>query len=145
MKKLYAISKEEVNRLPFDYNSFGHVVFGQMTFIFALVVGIFFNLNFPDFNVGIFASVFTLGTAIVWEFFENDFLKKHFVDKRRDSLINSITDVILGMFGMSSISIQFLFSELSMNQFIITCVVFIVIFLSLYVIEYERYEKWNKK
>lgn len=93
--KLIARNKGEVAESAIDYYSLMHIVFGCITFLIAVM---FLNLFPPikEDNIIMFALMGSLYVAIIWEIIENYVIDKTRLKhmQKKDSLINSLTDII---------------------------------------------------
>ena len=93
----FAKNKEAVSKAAIDFYSFGHILIGYFGFIYVNVILLIFFKSYQHFltiSVLFFCALF-------WEIIENSiFVKKNIkFGYRRDSLINSIMDIIFFVFG----------------------------------------------
>jgi len=122
MVKIFAKSKDDVSKAAFDFFSFGHLIGGYFAFI---VIDALFFVIFGKFLI--LLSIFTIflcGTF--WEIIENTILYKKNIKfgYRRDSLLNSSTDVVI--FTSGGLISAFCF-ELNPNSFLIITAFFYII------------------
>ncbi|MFX1501938.1 MAG: hypothetical protein ACFFDH_13325 [Promethearchaeota archaeon] len=97
--------EDYVGRSPWDYYSWGHIAFGIAAFsIFSLIITIWEMLIGPATMPWFYILIFVLIVAVCWELIENTIIwrlhLKH--ENRRDSLINSLFDIIFVIFGGAS-------------------------------------------
>jgi len=122
MIKLFAKNKDDVSKAAIDFFSFGHIIGGYFAFIVsdALFLAIFGEFVIP---LCIF-TIFLCGTF--WEIIENTiFYKKNIkFGYRRDSLVNSVMDVIMFTSGGIIAAVCF---ELNPNTFLITTAFYYII------------------
>lgn len=106
--KAFTLRKEDVGKIPLDFYSFGHLLYGySVNLIIFFILG-FLGINGYFLGMGFVAS---LWASVIWEVIENFTIRK-----RRygvDSLSNSLTDVLLTMAG-ATISHWWSFAELGL-------------------------------
>ncbi|MFW9942487.1 MAG: hypothetical protein ACFFFT_15720 [Candidatus Thorarchaeota archaeon] len=89
--KVIATNKDDIGISAIDFFSFTHMIIGYL--IFIVLNGILFVMY--SIPLGIFSLMYTFFIAIIWESLENTvfyYLGIKFA-RRRDSLINSLTDI----------------------------------------------------
>lgn len=95
---LVAYTREEVNEKALDFYSFGHIIFGYITYAVCLLVTYFLLPR----AMREYALISAIIIGYVWEILENTiFVHKVSVkfDGRRDSVVNSQIDVLLDTIG----------------------------------------------
>jgi hypothetical protein len=122
MIKAFARSKSDVSKAAIDFFSFGHLIGGYFAFI---VLDALFFVIFGQFVVLLCIFIIFL-SGTFWELIENTiFYKKNIkFGYRRDSLINSVIDIIMFTSGGIIAAICF---ELNPNTFLITTTLYYII------------------
>lgn len=122
MIKVFARNKDDVSKAAIDFFSFGHTIGGYFAFVvsdalFLVLIGEYLIL------LCIFV-IFLCG--VLWEVIENTFFFKKNIKfgYRRDSLVNSVMDVIMFTSGGIIAAVCF---ELSPNTFLFTTAFFYII------------------
>lgn len=96
MKKIIGTCIADVDRYPFDCFSISHLVSG----IISYYISFFLFCFFMDELSAVFLSyVVALVGGLAWEFIENINLVDMKRNKRADSPVNSLMDVLLVFFG----------------------------------------------
>ena len=145
MSDIVAESKQEVGRAPIDYFSWGHVDMGIAVFLLWSMINLIPSAVVGDLIdiVPFWLSiVLTIVVAVVWEILENTL----FVDigikfeGRRDSLINSIWDIIfviiggLVMWGIKAIIVNLIMQEAGIGVFyIVGIITFIAVLIAFFI------------
>lgn len=96
---LIATERSEVNEKALDFYSFGHLIFGYISYALSVIVCLFL---LPKAKMREFALVSAIVIGFVWELLENTvFVHKVSVkfDCRKDSVVNSQMDVLLDTIG----------------------------------------------
>ncbi|MFX1373900.1 MAG: hypothetical protein ACFFCE_18790 [Promethearchaeota archaeon] len=94
-----------VGRSPWDYYSWGHIAFGIAAFsIFSLIITVWEMLIGPATMPWYYILIFVLIVAVCWELIENTIIWKLGLknENRKDSLINSLFDIIFVILGGAS-------------------------------------------
>ena len=122
MFKIFARIKEDVSKAAIDFFSFGHLIGGYFGFI---ILGALFLAIFGEFLILICIFIIFLCGAF-WELFENTMLYKKNIKfgYRKDSLINSVTDIIIFTSGGAIAAACF---ELNPNAFLVTTAFYYII------------------
>ena len=96
MKKLIGTCVAEVDRYPLDVYSISHLISGIISYYISFFIFLFFMNELS----AIFLSyVVALVGGLIWEFLENITFVEVKRNKRQDSPINSLTDVVLVFLG----------------------------------------------
>ena len=98
IRKFIGSCIEDIDRYPLDFCSINHFISG----IIAYFIG--FWLFYKIFGMNhlsaiLLSYVCSLLGGLIWEFFENIFIIDMKKNKRQDSPINSLTDVVLVFLG----------------------------------------------
>ena len=90
-RKLIAQNKREMGVKPIDVYTIGHILMGLITYVVLNILGV---SNWCSLVGAIF-------WGIIWEYFENFILARIGLkfEKRKDSLENSLTDVVFTIIG----------------------------------------------
>jgi len=90
-------TRKDVNEAWIDFYSIGHLVLGFVVFF----ISYWFSLLVLRIQFREYLTIFTLIFAVLWELFENICLvKTRFkFDKRKDSVENSLFDIVFVFFG----------------------------------------------
>ncbi|MFW9987866.1 MAG: hypothetical protein ACFFC3_04360 [Candidatus Odinarchaeota archaeon] len=97
--------EDYVGRSPLDYYSWGHIAFGIAAFsLFSLIITIWEIFIEEATMSWYYILIFVLIVAVCWELIENTILWKLNLkyENRKDSLINSLFDIIFVIFGGAS-------------------------------------------
>lgn len=96
-----------MGRAWLDFYSFDHLIMGMLAFFISYVVIMMcgFQIEYA-LSYGVVCCLFT---GIIFEMFENTLFKQIKFEKRKDSVENSLSDIILVGIGGISESIIFLF------------------------------------
>lgn len=88
---------DEVGKSAIDFHSFNHIIFGYVAYLLVYIIGgIFFSINIRGYYIAI--SI-TLG--IIWEVFENiGYPNAFFRIWGKDSLENSLMDIVFDVIGV---------------------------------------------
>lgn len=94
-RKLVAQNKQEISNKPIDVYTVGHILMGVICYV---IIFSFFGM------VGVSNWISLVGTilfGVVWEYIENFIISKTILkhQKRKDSLENSLTDVVFTAIG----------------------------------------------
>ena len=121
--KVFTLRRSEVGKLPHDFCSFGHLLSGYIiNFVAFYIIGF---LGLDSYFLGL-SFVGSLWVSVLWEIIEEFNPKRAF---GKDVLVNSLTDIILGMIG-STLSHWWSFYE--GNGYLEISITFILITLVLY-------------
>lgn len=137
MVSIIARYKDEVALSPVDFFSIGHVLMGQIVF-FAVYHVARFLLDFASGYALKLGLVSAVGIGMLWEPFENFMLYRwgYKFEGRRDSLINSIADIIFVSIG----ALASYYYPLGILHLAVICVEFTAFFYFRYRILYKKSE-----
>lgn len=98
MHKVIGTCRKDVNNSFIDYYSIGHFVMGYITYIVSIWIWSLLPFEFDIYEISL---VSTLMVGIIWEILENYLLVDTPLkfEKRRDSLGNSLMDIIFVFIG----------------------------------------------
>lgn len=130
--KWFTTKSYDVGKVPFDFCSFGHLIFGYSTYLIGYLIILLFELS-EGYFFGMLLGV-SITTSVFWEIIENFVLR---VPRKfgKDTLQNSLADIVLTIIG-ATISHIFSFSFFSLVElyfglsltFILSCLVLYHIF-----------------
>jgi len=118
-------TRKSVNEAWIDFYSIGHIVLGFVVFF----VSYWFSLLVLRIQFREYLTIFTLVIAVLWELFENICIvkTKYKFDKRKDSVENSLFDIVFAFFGAIICYIMSLFEY---DAFIIFGFLFMILSIS---------------
>jgi MFS family permease len=123
--RIFATRKHEIGKKNLDFYSFGHLLYGYACNLVVFLIFSFLNLNQYLLAMGF---VFSLWTSVLWELYEN-FLLKRRRTYGTDSLLNSLTDILMTMTGSA---ISHWWSFFIFEVYLLLSVVWILSMLVLY-------------
>ena len=124
--KILATTRKDVCLSPFDFHSIGHLILGYIIFFISYWFCLLFNIQ----EERIYSIIISLLAAVAWELIENVWLINYKFDRRKDSVENSLVDIVTTFCGSF---ICFFVSLLDLHLFII--LTFTIIIVAVFIME----------
>ena len=134
--KIFGKEKEDISLTPLDFYSFGHLIFGHMAFIIIYLMGFYNLIHIIGISMMDRALAMATAVGIFWELLENNLFVKTHLKKRKDSLNNSVCDILCVFIGAAIICIFVYFYGFTSMMFLtINTVILLIYFMCFYMLE----------
>jgi len=138
--KLVGKSEKDLDKYPLDFFSIGHFILGHLTCIIIFFMALFIPFEYLRNGILQHFLLITCIFGLGWEIFENNVLINTKLKKERDSLNNSLCDILCVILGsiMCAFIIFHFFENLLIFVFI-TVILLTIEFSFFYVCGFVTY------
>jgi len=133
--KIFGRKKEDIDKYALDFYSFGHLIFGHIGFIIIYLMGFYSTIPLIHDSIMDHTLGFAIFIGLFWELLENNLFIKTHLKKQKDSLNNSLCDILCVFIGASIIGIIIYFIGCtSMLFLLINTIMLLVYFMCFYIL-----------
>ena len=134
--KLFGKKKEDLDKFPFDFFSVGHFILGHIGYIIIYLMGFYSTIPFIRNILMEYVLGITIFIGLFWELLENNICIKTRFKKQKDSLNNSLCDILCVFIGAAIICIiAYFYGFTSMMFLTINTIILLVYFMGFYILE----------
>ena len=103
--KLFGKKKEDLDKFPLDFYSVGHFILGHIGYIIIYLMGFYSTIPLIHNILMEYVLGITIFIGLFWELLENNICIKTRFKKQKDSLNNSLCDILCVFIGATIIGI----------------------------------------